>query len=219
MQDNISKQVWNVINKDLSIKRDLSRNLISLRALARHIIKEYSLNTSIDAVVSAIRRYSPENKFETYYSKAENILHHSKISTKSQIVDISVEKDPEMKNLLPKLFSIINFAKGEVLRISQAEELIKIIIDEKNMKKTLEIIPKNKVVHIEKDLAEINIHLDKQATYTPGIVAVMFLELMNNGVNVIETMSCVPEMLLFVKEKDLLKAYETLFGLIGKEII
>lgn len=34
-----------------------------------------------------------------------------------------------------------------------------------------------------------------------------------NGVNVMDTMSCVPEMLWFVKEKNVLKAYNILYQL------
>jgi hypothetical protein len=38
-----------------------------------------------------------------------------------------------------------------------------------------------------------------------------------NGINVMESMSCVPEMLWFVKEKDVLKAYNVMFQLCGPD--
>lgn len=213
---NVTKSVWNVINKDLSVKRDLSRGLISLRALARFIIKEYHLNASVDAVMSAIRRYEQDDRFEAKYHEAERVIAKSKLATKSGIVNIAMGKNDEIKNILPKIFSEINFSKGDVLRISQAEQSIKVIIDEKNLERILAIVPKKHIINIEKGLAEINIQLVPEATDTPGIIAEIFLALMDNGVVVRETMSCVPEMLIFVKEKDLILAHKTLYDLIQR---
>ena len=58
-------------------------------------------------------------------------------------------------------------------------------------------------------------HLHPEAVNTPGIIAVISNELAMNGVNVMESMSCVPEMLWFVKEKDVLKAYNVMYQLCG----
>ena len=60
-------------------------------------------------------------------------------------------------------------------------------------------------------------HLHPEAVNTPGIIAVISNELAINGINVMESMSCVPEMLWFVKEKDVLKAYNVMFQLCGPE--
>jgi len=56
-------------------------------------------------------------------------------------------------------------------------------------------------------------HLHPEAVKTPGIIAVISNELAMNGINVMESMSCVPEMLWFVKEKDVLKAHNVLYQL------
>lgn len=66
---------------------------------------------------------------------------------------------------------------------------------------------------IQDDLAEINMHLHPEAVNTPGIMLVLSTELMLNSINIYEITSCVPEMLIFVEEKDLLRAYQVLFEL------
>ena len=48
---------------------------------------------------------------------------------------------------------------------------------------------------------------------TYGILAVLANELAINSVNILEVMTCLPEMLLFVKEEDILKAYQVLYQL------
>ena len=60
---NISDQVKVFLDNDFIIRKCLFRNLISLRALSRYIIKTLSLEEkNLDAVMSAIRRYKKEEK-------------------------------------------------------------------------------------------------------------------------------------------------------------
>jgi hypothetical protein len=57
----------------------------------------------------------------------------------------------------------------------------------------------------------MRMHPDMRTTY--GILAVIANELAINGINIMEVMSCFPEMLIFVEEKNILKAYQVLHHL------
>ena len=46
-----------------------------------------------------------------------------------------------------------------------------------------------------------------------AILAVISNELAVNGINIMEIMSCLPEMLFFVKEQDVLRAHQVLHQL------
>lgn len=208
----IQKQVHEYLEKNLIIKNALERDLISIRKLARHISEKLKIDR-YDAIISAIRRYD-KKETKDVYEHARKIVKNTKISTKSDIISIAIEKNNEAQKILPKLFEKIDFSKGEVLRIIQAEEAIKIIIDKKNFEKIEKILPKNIIITIEKNIAEINLNLDKEAVNTPGIISVIFSEMMINNINIMEAISCVPEMLIFVKEKDLLQTYSVLFNLV-----
>ena len=206
---NIVHNVWNILDSSPSIRRCMSQGLINNTALARYIIEEKKVDSTLDAVSSAIRRYELTQHVEIF-STANNIVSLGSISTKSKLANIALMKDTGVEELLPKLFSIIQFHRGDVLRIIQADEAIKILVNEKNLDTVLQLFPKSKIIKINRNLAEINIHLHPEAVNTPGIIAIISNELAINEVNVMETMSCVPEMLLFVKEKDMLKAYNVL---------
>jgi len=209
---NIMHEVWKILDISPSIRREMSRGLINHSALARYIIEEKKVNANLDAVISAIRRYEIEH-YDELYDTASKIISQSAISTKSRLSNIAIIKDTETQKLLPELFSIINYNRGDVLRIIQADESIKILVNEKNLEKVKQLFSKDKVIKIDENLAEINMHLHPEAVNTPGILAVASNELTMNGINVMETMSCVPELLWFVKEKDILKAYNVLYQL------
>lgn len=208
----IQSKVHEFIDKNIDVRRAVCNDIVSIRKLARYISDKLKLDKD-DAIISAIRRYEIKDKSDVY-EQARKIVKKTKISTKSDIVSIGIEKDDDAQAILPKLFKEINYNRGDVLRIIQAQESIKIVIDKKNIDLILKIIPKENIILIEKGLAEINLRLDPDAVNTPGIISVIFSELMINDINIMETMSCVPEMLLFVKEKDLLKCYSILFELI-----
>jgi len=184
-----------------------------MRALAKYIQKQLSLNTSTDAVISAIRRYETDKEDEKRFAKAMKIIGDAKISTKNHICNIWLVKDESVQEQLPKLFSLINYAQGDILRIIQAEEMLKIIVDSNKVAAVKELFPKNKIKRIEKNLAEINMRLDPVSAKVPGVLAILDTELANNGVNIEESMSCVPELIWFIDEKDILKAHKTFLGL------
>ncbi|KYK28554.1 hypothetical protein AYK20_07075 [Thermoplasmatales archaeon SG8-52-1] len=211
---NITHEVLKTLDNNPSIRRCMSQGLINTTALAKYIIKEKNIDATLDAVSSAIRRYKLD-KYDEIFDVANRLVTFGEISTKSKLANIAVIKDSEVQELLPKLFSIIQFNRGDALRIIQADEAIKILVNEKNLDKVKELLPKKKIIKIDRNLAELNIHLHPEAVKTPGIIAIISNELALNNINVMEFMSCVPEMLWFVKEKDILKAHNVMFRLCG----
>ncbi len=59
-------------------------------------------------------------------------------------------------------------------------------------------------------LAEIIISMSDVAEKTPGIVSTVTTELAMHGINMIEFMSCVPELIIVVDEEDALRSYDSL---------
>src|SRR3989338_11051986 len=89
----ISEQVKSFLENDFIIRKCLFRNILSLRALSRHIIKELELKESnMDAVISAIRRYKRAEKSEMDV-KTKRLFSKVAVKTKSNIVDIRVQKN------------------------------------------------------------------------------------------------------------------------------
>jgi hypothetical protein len=210
-KEDIVAKVQKIIDIHPTIRNDMSYGLINARKLAKYIIKQYLADASLDAVIGAIRRYNPNSATWIFENAQEIILHSTTMSTRNPIVSIDMNKDQKIQQLLPQLFSLIHYQRGEILRIFQAEESIKILIDQNNLKKIQTIIPKNKIKEITTNLAEIHIHMDAQAKYTPGTTAVFVNALAMNNINIRELMTCGSEEMWYVEENDLPTAYRVFY--------
>ena len=209
-QTSLTLTVWRYLDQNPCLRKEMISRIINIRALARHIIKEQKINASADAVISAIRRYDLVRSEKIFENAKKIISQIISISTRNQLASINVFKDTEVQRLLPKLFSLINYNQGDVLRIIHADESINIFIDEKNLNHVKKIIPQEKITRMETNLASINVKTKLDAQRIPGVVAIMANEFAINNINVIEYMSCVTEFLWLVNEEDLLKAYNVI---------
>ncbi len=207
---NISHKVWAFIKKDPSIEESLLKDIVNVMALAKYIIKREKLEGSTHSVISAIRRYKKEVRAESRNLITE-ILKDSKISTKSRIVSITMSRDFSfLAGVLPEVFKLVDVTKGDMLRMAEGRESLKIFTDTKKKEDMLKIIPKDKIFQIEESLGEINIHLDESKGDAPGILSAILHELAYNDINVVELIGCMPELIIIIKEKDISKTHDAL---------
>ncbi|MBI2135248.1 ACT domain-containing protein [Candidatus Woesearchaeota archaeon] len=210
---NISDKIKVFLDNDFIIRRCLFQNILSLRALSRHIIKEINLEqANMDAVMSAIRRYKKDNKAKET-QRTQKIISDVSIKTKDRILDVYLPKNKEVQAKIIELNKHIDFEKGEILRIIQAEQGIRVIIEDKNFKHLSDIFNKKDIVSINRNLTEINIQFSLHAAKTPGIIALISSSLNSENINIVEIMSSAPELIILLDQKDLIKALSTLENL------
>lgn len=213
---NITKEIWRYIDLDPNVRIGLLRGYINRRSLALYLIKQHRIDESINAVLSAIRRYEHKVPIKQGFNQALELIETATMSSKNGIVSISLERGEEVEKRLPELISTIGVAKHHVLRLIHANESLKLIIDKKNLDKVKKIIPENKIRKIEGNLAEVTVHMVEKTWTAPGVASILTTELFTHGVNIYEIMSCIPEIILFFKEDDLMKAYTVLHNLAKK---
>lgn len=205
MTQNISDKVSSFLDNDFIIRRCLFKNIISLRALSRHIIRKLELKErNLEAVISAIRRYKKVEKEEAD-DKLKKLFSKISIKTRSDIVDVRVQKNKRSVEKISKLNYAVDVEKGEVIRVIQAEQSITIIIDNKNFDKFSSIFSKEDIISLDKNLVEVNLQFTGEAQNVKGIVALVTSSLNAEGINIVEIMSSAPELLIIIKKDDLLK--------------
>jgi aspartokinase len=206
MAQSVNQSVWKIIESDAALRRDLSRDVINIRALARWMIKRYDIFSSPDAVISAIRRFSKNSKFEESDKAAIKIFKRSQITTKNNIVCLTVSDRGGA------LFErLVGFDKPFKMMIG--DENSKIITARQCLDEIQILIPKKIIVNVEKNLGEISMILSAEAQSTPGILAHMSAELALSDVNIYEIIVCLPEISLYVSEKNIVKAHDSILKL------
>lgn len=214
---NVTNEVWKILDESPCIRRTMRLGLIKTRALAKYLITErMTIDASLDAVISAIRRYDFGHWDRVFKKARETIPMTNTISTKGRLANLALSKDAEIQGSLPEVFSIIHYNQGDVLRITQADESINILMDEKNLEKIKMLFPENKIIGLDRNLAEININLPPDARDIPGVIAVIAIELAINNINVMHIMGCGMEIVWFVEEKDITKTYRVLQQLLSR---
>jgi aspartokinase len=199
-----------MIERDGAIRKDLARGLINVRALARFIQEEARREgeeVSLEAVIGGIRRH-PLGKPLASHQSIGSLF--KKLTMRNKIVDVAVLNDPEITAELGSFAPMIDYSRGETFRIVSGVESIRIVIDEKNLEKMKSIIPKKNITKIVTGLSEIIVSMSEAADRTPGVVSTVTTELAVNGINMIEFMSCVPELIIVVDEKDALRSYDAI---------
>jgi aspartokinase len=211
---NIAKEVKRYLDKSPCIRRNLDIDLINISALARRIINEQNLDkTAILATISAIRRYKLDYH-NPIFDKATKILQMTPaISTKGRLVSLSFFKESEFQELLTEICSIIDSRNRDVFRIIQSEKNIVIIVEEENLKKLKSFFQKHKNYKIYRNIVEIKLNANPIIQKTSGIIALLTTELAISDINIVTIMGFTTELLLYVEEKDLIKALDVLHKL------
>lgn len=214
---NINREVWRYLDNHITIKKNLADELINIRALAKKIILDLHLTCSLNAVITAIRRFHLDIKEKDQLNKIYSLLKKSKLLTRTKLASLLLKKNETIRNKLANLYQKIDFQGGDTLRIFEVNKYIKIIIDEKTLKESQEIFNQKEIVNLEKNLGELIITYDLDITKTPGVFAFLSTELAANNISIIDSMICHSEHLIIIKEKELQKAFSVVFNLVSKQ--
>lgn len=205
-RNNIAERVNAFLDNDFVIRRCLSKSIISLRALSRLLIKELNLKEgNLDAIISAIRRYKKIGKEESG-EKLKKLFSKLSVKTRSNVMDITLQKNKRSVENISKLNSIVDIEKGEIIIAIQSEQSITIIIDEKNLEKLQNISSKSDFISVDKKLVEINLQFPEESRSAKNIIAIVSSSFSAEGINIVEIMSSAPELIIIINKEDIVKA-------------
>jgi len=209
----INTRVWEIIERDIAVKKLLLDGLINVSALARKISKEENMGRNIDAVISAIRRY--EGRFDKK-AKSKNVYHllkKAKIATKTKLTSVLIKRSDRTEKKMGRIYSELDLGRGSVLRIFEVSNYIKIITDEELLSGLKKIFPSGEIQDLDTRIGEITINYTEDITKIPGVFAGLSNELALNDISIIDSMICQREHIIIVREADLEKAFNVIFSL------
>jgi len=207
---NIHREVWNLITEDLAIQKAIKYDIINNRALAKYLIKKHSLKYTLDAVLSAVRRYTAEGESNELRKEIDESLKEITLRTKNNVAVIKL-KDKAFTNVSNDFLT--NQVLKENFRMLRGKVIMKMFVNQKDLEKKLAIFPKEDVIEVVKDLCEIRLIVAKDFTYMKGFFSRVTGELALHGVNLHDMIIAVPEIFIYVEEKDFVTVQKCLVDL------
>ena len=169
----ISQIVRSLVQSKPLIYEGLIEGVISHAALAEYlqedIKKEMGKEVNLPAIVMAIRRYS-ETLSDTERVKKKEFRFNSEIIMKTGLADITIVKSPNALEKLKRLYSLVNYERGDTLNVIHGNYEISIVISEKYLEKVKEVMKGEKILNVEKNLVSLSVSFSSDFLHTPGII-------------------------------------------------
>ncbi|MBI2655360.1 hypothetical protein HYX06_02965 [Candidatus Woesearchaeota archaeon] len=128
------------------------------------------------------------------------------VKTRSNVADITLQKNKRSVENISKLNSVVDIEKGEMLIAIQSEQSMTILIDEKNLDRFAGISNKSDFISVDKKLVAINLQFTEDARAAKNIIAVVSSSFSAEGITIVEIMSSAPELIIIIKKEDTVKA-------------
>lgn len=182
-----------------------AQGLINRRSLARHLIKEgIAEDYQVEAVIAMLRRYS----FSSQPKDDISMFQKMRITVKDKIIIIDFEKKKEILQKLQSLLPEINYDTGETLKVVIGALSIRLFIDEEKEQAVKKLFGTQHIREVFHTISEISIVMPDKVIDARGIISTITKELAMNGIIITELLTSSPELLIYVNEDSVLKAYE-----------
>ncbi|MCK5282693.1 MAG: hypothetical protein KAK00_04760 [Nanoarchaeota archaeon] len=187
------------------VEKCYQAGLINRRSLARHLIRKgVAKNNQLEAVIAMLRRFN----FKEPKKESMEIFKDIRVNIKDRILILDFEKDKELMQKLQRLIAHTDYDRGDTLKIVVGSSSIKVFIDQKKEDKLKEIFRQYKLKHRLDNISEISLMFPDKAVDARGILSTITRELAVNDAVITELLTATPELLIYLKEEYVLKAYE-----------
>ncbi|MFH2019781.1 MAG: hypothetical protein ABIJ34_00045 [archaeon] len=197
------------IAKRPEIEKCYSEGLVNRRALARYLIEKKVIpHSQFDAAIAMLRR------FEFRKSKKEDfdVFKHLTLQLKDNLSIMAFTKEEDILTGFKKFIDSTEFGIGETLKMVVGTANITIIIDTKKIGLVKKNFRKEPKYTIEK-ISEMSLLFPDTVINTKGIISVISNEFYTHDILINEILTASSELLLYLKEDYVLKAYEVIKNL------
>jgi aspartokinase len=208
---NISTALEGIIKSNYFLQFGIANRLLNLSQLAQFIKPLMEARTKKEIRISALKMNL--SRLQKKYSKImpqEQQFQFEDISISSNFTTITYSKNEKIRSILSNLYNEIKNENG-FITLTEGTEEITLIVNKKWAKKITDKI-KTQPKFINENISSIKVSFDEKYYYFPGIIYVLFQQLTMQGINIVELSSTFTELQLFLEEKDVKLAFDSLFN-------
>lgn len=200
------------IDSHPSIRDCISKDLINYSSLARQIMKDIELKNE-EAILAACRRYAIKLSKTDFEEQIIELLRESTLEIKSSICIVIAKNDwIVLKNLENIVKEILN--EKSALQIIQSSNAITVMSEEKHLPSIERAIGQEYIIRVREGLSEVTVKSPNRIEDIPGAFAFITSILAENGINLVEAVSCYTDTIFVVKKDVVMEAFEILSKII-----
>lgn len=211
----VSEATRKVVSRYPFIRESLREGMVNYRALARRIMEEVSeecrRTVSIDAIVTAARRYREELSEMPDEKMIDRVMARGRVSMRGNVGIVATGGGWDSTQRLRKIAEEVS--EVEPLHIVEGRRLTTVVADQGDVKKIAEAI-EDEVIFVKEDLSSVTVISPEEITEVPGVIAKMAQRLLGEGINVVEMMSSHTDTIFILRREDAIKALRALEDLI-----
>ncbi len=199
----VAQRVFDALDSDPYARQSIKLGIANITAVAGRIRGEHAPNASIEAVRTAIRRYSEGIDYYEY----EHVRDLKKLFRKAKL---TLKNDIAVLRLYPSaLLNLERISKilGKDFSMISSPNSVTLIIDRDRVDEAVEAIGKPHIAHIGKNFHAIMITSPQEVEEVPGWIAFIAELLARNEINIREYYSCYMDTVFVLGKEDALRAY------------
>lgn len=204
------------IDRHPSIRDCISKDLINYSSLARLIMKDLGIKNE-EAVLAASRRYAMKLSKSDYEGAIINLFEQSRLELKTRICIVVAKNEwIVLKNLDDVVKNFL--AEKSTMQVLQSTNAITVISEDKHLPDIAKAIGEDHVITVKENLAEITVKSPPAIEETPGAFTYLTTMLSEQGINVVEAVSCYTDTIFIVSREDMMPAFDILSKVIEGKI-
>ncbi|MDD9954211.1 MAG: hypothetical protein OXR66_07815 [Candidatus Woesearchaeota archaeon] len=211
----ITKKVWEILDNDITIKKDLERGIINVSALSQYLLDEHDITGSLDSVISAVRRYKANDAIKDSFAEIQTALNNAIISTKTNVAALTLKNTQHTFQCLSRFMAEDEFIKTEEFRLLKYKHNVFLVVGMETLNRAEKFFSES-IVEQQEAVVELIITLMDESWKTRGILSRVTNELSGKGVNVEMAFTIPPAIHIFVKQEGLVKAHEAIMRISGR---
>lgn len=206
------------LDTDLALHESLARGFLNVRKTARWLIETQGWEATEEAVVSALRRYSPDPGLDL-----ENVLYMlkgSEVLVQTALATITLPSAREYSSAIPTIVQSVE--PDDTLIILPERKRLNVLIDERNVDPVVSSLASRasldptKHCEVTQGLAALEVRFPEDGRVASTAVAVMINILGHRDVPVSNVYATLPTCNLVVAEEQVHQAYKNVEAMLSR---
>ncbi len=205
------------IDRHPSIRDCISKDLVNYSSLARLIMKDIGIKNE-EAILAASRRYAMKLAKTDAEGSIIRLFEQSRLELKTRI-SIVVAKNEWI--VLKNLDEVVKkfLSEKSTMQVLQSTNAITVISEDKHLPAIARAIGEDHVIMVRENLAEITVKSPPAIEETPGAFTYLMTMLSEQGINLVEAVSCYTDTIFIVSREDMMPAFDILSKVIEGRIV